>query len=119
VLGEFPQRASDTLISIDAIEKAFGADRELINQEDECIGLDPARFGDDDSAFVYRKGNTARVLEVVNGNDTMELAGKAARYLRDYPDAALYIDVIGLGAGIFDRLREQPSVADRVFGVNV
>lgn len=118
VLGEFPQRASDTLISIDLIEKAFGADRELIDQEDECIGLDPARFGDDDSAFVYRRGNTAKVLEVVNGIDTMELAGKAARYLREHQNASLYIDVIGLGAGIFDRLREQPSVADRVFGVN-
>lgn len=118
VLGEFPHRASDTLISIDLIERAFGADRELINQDDEAIGLDPARFGDDDSAFVHRKGNTAKVLEVVNGNDTMQLAGKAARYLREHPEAVLYIDVIGLGAGIFDRLREQPAIAHRVFGVN-
>lgn len=119
VLGEFPQRASDTLISIDAIERAFNADRELQNQNDHAIGLDPARFGDDDSAFVERKGNTARVLEVINGNDTMQLAGKAARYLRENPNAILYIDVIGLGAGIFDRLREQPDIADRVRGVNV
>lgn len=119
VLGEFPQRASDTLISIDLIERAFMADRELINQDDHCIGLDPARFGDDDSAFVERQGNKAGVLEVVNGNDTMQLAGKAARYLREKPTTSLYIDVIGLGAGIFDRLREQPDIADRVFGVNV
>jgi phage terminase large subunit len=119
VLGEFPQRASDTLISIDLVERAFDADRELINQDDHAIGLDPARFGDDDSAFVERKGNTGRVLEVVNGFDTMQLAGKAARYLRDNPKAILYIDVIGLGAGIFDRLREQPDIADRVRGVNV
>ncbi|MCR2833488.1 terminase large subunit [Parerythrobacter lacustris] len=119
VLGEFPRRASDTLISIDAVEYAFGADRELQNQDDEAIGLDPARFGDDDSAFVFRKGNAARVLEVINGNDTMQLAGKAARYLREFPNASIYIDIIGLGAGIFDRLREQPDIAGRVLGVNV
>lgn len=118
VLGEFPLHASDTLISIDMIERAFGADRELINQQDEIIGLDPARFGDDDSAFVHRKGNAAKVLEVVNGNNTMELAGKCVRYLKEHKNAKLYIDIIGLGSGIYDRLKEQPEVSGRVYGVN-
>ena len=118
-LGEFPLHASDTLISIDQVERAFNADRELINQTDEFIGLDPARFGDDDSAFVHRIGNKAKVLEVVNGNNTMELAGKSVRYLKEYRGAKLHIDIIGLGSGIYDRLKELPDVADRVFGVNV
>lgn len=118
VLGEFPEQASDTLISINLIERAFGAERELQNQDDEFIGLDPARFGDDDSAFVHRKGNTAKVLEVVNGNNLMELAGKSVQYLREHRGAKLYIDVIGLGAGIFDRLKELPEVRSRVYGVN-
>lgn len=119
-LGNFPLHASDTLISIDAIERAFDADRELTNQDDHRIGLDPARFGDDDSAFVERRGNWSKVIEVVNGNDTMTLAGKGARLLREKTSATLWIDVTGgLGAGIFDRLREQPDIAGRVFGVNV
>ena len=119
VMGNFPMHASDTLISIDAVESAFNADRELQNQDDERIGLDVARFGDDDSAFVHRQGNKAKVLEEVNGNSTMEIAGKAVRYLKEYPKATLWIDVIGVGAGVFDRLREQPEIAGRVFGVNV
>lgn len=117
-LGEFPMHASDTLISIDLVERSFGADRELINQHDEIIGLDPARFGDDDSAFVHRKGNWAKVIEVVNGNNTMELAGKSIQYLRQNKGAKLYIDIIGLGSGIYDRLKEQPEVSSRVYGVN-
>ena len=36
-----------------------------------------------------------------------------------YPKAQGRIDIIGLGAGIYDRLKEQPKVASRVFGVNV
>lgn len=118
VLGEFPQQATDTLISIDLIERAFGADRERTHQNDEVIGLDVARFGDDNSAFVYRKGNTARVLEVVYGNSTMEIAGKAKRFLKDYPNARIFIDVIGVGAGVYDRLKEQPDISGRVYGVN-
>jgi hypothetical protein len=120
VLGEFPNQASDTLISLNLVENAFNADRELQNQDDDKIGLDVARFGDDDSAFVNRKGNYAKVLEVVNGNDTMTLAGKGAILLRAHPEKTLWIDITGgLGAGVYDRLKEQPDIAGRVFGVNV
>lgn len=118
VLGEFPQQATDTLISIDLIEKAFGADRELYNQNEEIIGLDVARFGDDETAFVHRKGNTARVLKVLYGNNTMEIAGQAKIFLREHPNAKIFIDVVGVGAGVFDRLKEQPDVSGRVYGVN-
>lgn len=117
VKGEFPRHAADTLISIDAIERAFCADREHYGT-DEVIGLDVARFGDDHSAFVYRKGNYAKVLDVVYGHNTMELAGRAKRLLQEHKGASIYIDVVGVGAGVFDRLREQPEVAGRVYGVN-
>lgn len=120
VLGEFPDHASDTLIGIDQIESAFHADRELYNENDDVTGLDVARFGDDDSALVRRVGNRAKVVWVINGNNTMELAGKAAIYLRENRATKLYIDITGgLGAGVFDRLREQPDIAGRVYGVNV
>jgi phage terminase large subunit len=117
VLGEFPQQASDTLISIDLVEKAFGADRERYGEE-EIIGVDVARFGDDESAFVYRKGNFAKVLAVVYGNSTMEIAGKAKVYMKEYKNAKLHVDVVGVGAGVYDRLKEQPDVSARVYGVN-
>lgn len=115
--GEFPMKNSDTLISLDMLEKAMDADRERYGEE-EVIGLDPARFGDDKAAFVYRKGNFAKVLEVIDKSDTMSLAGKGKNYLKQYPNAVLRIDIIGLGAGIFDRLKEQADVAERVQGVN-
>lgn len=117
-LGEFPRQASNTLISIDAVERAVNANRERQNVDDHYIGLDVARFGDDDSAFVFRAGNFAKVLEKYNGNNLMQTAGKAVRYLQQYPKARLYIDIIGVGAGVFDRLKEQPAVSSRVYGVN-
>jgi hypothetical protein len=116
VLGEFPRKETDTLIGIDLVESAFDADRELYG-DDEVIGLDPARFGDDDAAFVYRKGNKAKVLEVIDKSDTMTLAGKGRNYLLKYLKANLYIDITGLGAGIYDRLKEMPDICERVYGV--
>lgn len=117
VKGDFPKKETDTLIGVDLVENSIGADRELYG-DDEFIGLDPARYGNDTADFVYRKGNYAKVLETIEASDTMVLAGKAKKWLKFYPKANLHIDIIGLGAGIFDRLKEQDDIADRVFGVN-
>lgn len=118
VFGEFPKREADTLISVDTVEQAIGADRERYGEQ-EFIGLDPARYGGDRACFVYRKGNYAEVLEKIESSDTMALAGKAKVWLKRYPKARLRIDVIGVGAGVYDRLKEQPDVSSRVEGVNV
>lgn len=117
VFGNFPKKEADTLIGIDLVEESIGAERELYGDE-EFIGLDPARYGEDTADFVYRKGNYAKVLETIQSSDLMVLAGKAKNYLKEYPKAKLHIDIVGLGVGVFDRLREQEEVADRVFGVS-
>ena len=116
VLGEFPMAESDTLISYGLVQSSIGAERERYGEE-EIIGLDVARFGNDKSAFVYRRGNYAKVLEVIDKNDLMELAGKSVNYLKEYPNAKLFIDVVGNGAGVYDRLKEQPLYSERVYGV--
>lgn len=118
VLGQPPQKESDTLIGIDTIEAAKNKDREKYG-ETEVIGLDPARFGDDKTAFVYRRGNYSEVMRTIDKQDTMECAGQAMDYLREFPNAVVRIDITGgLGAGVFDRLKEQ-KYHDRVEGVNV
>lgn len=118
VRGEFPKHEANTLISVDLVSNAINTDREKYGT-DEYIGLDPARYGGDRACFVYRKGNYAEVLEKIESSDTMVLAGKAIRWLERYPKAKLRIDIIGVGAGVYDRLKEQPKVSARIEGVNV
>jgi len=118
VLGEFPKHETDTLISVDEVEKAIDAEREMYGEE-EFVLLDPARRGKDKAAFVYKKGNYAMVLEEIASSDTMVLVGKMVQYLEKYPKAKGRVDIIGLGSGIFDRLQELPKVRARVQGVNV
>lgn len=116
VLGEPPIKGDDILIHLNVVADCIGADRELYGEE-EYIGLDVARFGKDRSAFVYRKGNKAKVLEIITHNDLMELAGKSKSWMKQYPKAKLVIDM-GMGAGVYDRLKEQDDVRSRVYGVN-
>lgn len=119
VKGEFPKREANTKISIDAIAQAIGADREHYGEQ-KIAGLDVARFGDDRSALVPRHGNKAWVEKIWQQSDTMSLAGEAKRWLMENEDYVMHIDITGgMGAGVFDRLKEQPEVGDRVMGVNV
>lgn len=71
------------------------------------IGFDPARFGDDGSAMAYRRGR--RVLKVDRRYKltTMEAAGWAKRVIDTDKPARMFIDVGGLGVGIYDRLVEM------------
>lgn len=117
VLGEPPIAEADTLIPIGWVESAFTSEREMSGRG-EILGVDVARFGDDDSALVYRKGNYAKVIDVIHGNDTMQIAGKVRIQLVKNKNLKAHIDIVGIGVGVFDRLREMPDIADRVFGVN-
>ncbi|WP_231652752.1 hypothetical protein [Pseudomonas californiensis] len=81
------------------------------------VGLDPARGGDT-STFIHRQGRVAWGIERNNVPDTMAVAGQAARMLMDDKTIRMmFIDIGGLGAGIYDRLVEL-GFGDRVTAVN-
>lgn len=81
------------------------------------VGLDPGRGGDP-SSFIHRQGRVAWGLERNTSADLMVVAGTAARMLRDDKTIRMmFIDVGGIGAGIYDRLVEL-GFGDRVTAVN-
>ncbi len=82
------------------------------------IGVDPARFGDDRTAIVYRAGRKFWEYETIRGQDTMEIAGRVAVIIRELNPDAVFIDEVGLGAGVYDRLREIVQDKSIVKGVN-
>ena len=120
VHGDFPVLDTDTKIPQILVEEAQQRDKPLEDSIDEVIGLDPAHMGGDATAFVYRKGYFAKVLKIMYKTSTMEVVGEARRILtREYPRAFMYVDNIGIGAGVCDRLMEMNRIQARVFGVNV
>lgn len=70
------------------------------------IGVDPARFGDDTTSIIRRQGRRAFDLERYKGKDTMEVAGLVARIIEAEKPRRVFVDVGGLGAGVYDRLKE-------------
>lgn len=116
VRGDFAGNP-DGVIPIDLIEAATL--REVKPFGDEVWGLDVARFGEDRTALCRRRKNhMSAAVEAWQGKDTMQTAGIVkARYdaARVKPQA-IYVDVIGLGAGVVDRMKELNLP---VFGINV
>lgn len=71
------------------------------------IGADPARFGDDGFALAWRCGRKIRKTERRYKLTTMEGAGWLKQVIDTDKPARLFIDVGGLGVGVYDRLVEQ------------
>ena len=81
------------------------------------VGIDPAISNNDRTAIIRRKGRYAYNLETHLNLNTMELVGAIRRIIDKERPHKVCIDCIGIGAGIYDRLREIGY--EMVEGVNV
>lgn len=70
------------------------------------IGCDPARYGDDRTAIVWRRGRVVSRIRTMSKKSTMQIAGILAKIITEDKPAKVFIDIVGLGAGVYDRLEE-------------
>jgi phage terminase large subunit len=123
VLGEFPTQDDETVIPLDLVLAARG--REVATSDVwPVMGVDVARFGDDTSAIVLRQGNTLLAIKEWRQLDGAQLAGRIQRFIKDLPNdlkpREIVVDVIGVGASVYDILRLEGSpVREYVRGCNV
>ena len=112
VKGEFVPSVQMVVIPYQFLIHAYDKDGELDDDALE-IGLDVARSGLDSTVWFVRCGSAALEMKRVTGNDTMQVAGETIEYIRylerKYRKQVriIKIDIIGLGAGVYDRLAEQ------------
>lgn len=121
VLGEFPTAADEQVIPLELVEAAIARDVEASDRYRVVWGLDVARFGDDRTALAKRRGNVLlEPIQFWRHADTMQTAGQvmAAYQECEYGErpSEILVDVIGIGAGVVDRMRE---LGLPVRGVNV
>lgn len=111
VQAKFPAQSKDTLISLAVIEAA--QQRTLAPCEPHVLAVDVARFGDDHSSIYERRGPVIRLRERFYKADTMQTTGLVCRVLDDTEATEAKVDVVGIGAGVHDRLDElgRPVVA--------
>lgn len=108
-----PKQSADTVIPIEWIEAAMN--REASRKGLTVQGVDVARFGDDNSVIASMEGRQILPLEVIRRRNTMVVAGRVKQRQEKTGARTSYIDVIGIGAGVVDRLKEQKV---RCVGVN-
>ncbi len=119
VQGDFPSAEDDVVIPLDLCESAKIREVEPFGQI--VWGVDVARFGVDRTTLVKRCDNaTLAKHKAWGGVDTMQTAGRIYAEWLDTPveerPITILVDVIGIGAGVVDRLGE---IGLPVAGVNV
>ena len=116
VLGEFPSGNPDALISLELVQAAAERDlpEEVWKGEPVLIGVDPARFGDDETGVCVRQGRKVHEVLGWGGLDNIQVAGRTADLARKWNAEQVFVDSNGVGAGVADSLRRlvQCTVVD-------
>lgn len=118
VLGEFPASGENTFMNAINLDSAYDREQEVHEgfQGKKLAGFDPARFGNDASALVIRSGFSIDYITQWRNKDLMESVGLIKQAYLEQAFEVIFIDVVGLGAGVYDRLKEIgiPCVAVNV-----
>jgi hypothetical protein len=119
VEGRFPSGGPDTMFPWSYISAA--KERELAPREttQKILAVDVARFGDDENVFLLRHGGKCRVVYASEDTkpDLMVTAGRAIVSAREHGASKIYIDSVGVGGGVLDRIRELRPAGIQAEGV--
>jgi hypothetical protein len=112
IRGIFPRAGSMQFIPSDVVDLAIltKLDLEIHLPFPIVMGVDVARFGDDKNVVVARQGRKLVGLHKWIETDLMETAKRVSVLIDQYNQgrsvAAVFVDGVGLGAGVVDRLRQ-------------
>ncbi|MDR2137447.1 MAG: terminase family protein [Synergistaceae bacterium] len=108
MLCDFTASANDILITIDLVSKSLSK-RYLegdIAGAEVVLGVDVARFGDDDTVAVLRKGLVAFKPRRWHGLGSVEAADQIGQIILEHRPHAVFVDA-GRGEGVIDTLRSR------------
>lgn len=105
VFGKFPPQQSNKLLGPDEVMAASLRETDA-RQDPVIMGLDVARFGDNESVLFRRQGRMSYRPLSWRETDLMTLADQVANEVTAQKPAALFVDQTGVGGGVLDRLRQ-------------
>ena len=110
IYGEFVDSATNTLLSISELENAFNKPSfENDLNASEVWACDIARFGDDFSVLAKRNGNFVYSFTKFSNLSLTQTSDKIfGEFLKsEKKPERIFIDTTGVGAGVFDILRDK------------
>jgi hypothetical protein len=118
VRGEFPRFGTNQLVSSEAVHEARKADMPIDEwvHFSPVIGVDVARFGQDESVMLVRKGRKVLEMKTYRGLNNIQVGARAAEMWREHGgDGVMLVDEVGVGSGVVDYLT---TAGYPVVGVN-
>lgn len=114
-LGEFPTQDSRKLISLHLIAEATSRWTTTEGHGRLHVGVDPAKFGDDDTAVAVRRGNKVLDVKTMHGLDEAGVAAFVMSMVEEHrrPDETPIVKVDGtgqIGADVVAQLRAFSSI---------
>ena len=102
-LGQPVSQSASKLISSSDVRRAFET---KISYSDLplVVGLDIARFGDDNTVFCFRRGRHCQRFEVLKKQDIVSVANYCQGIIQAHNPARVFLDIGGIGAGVYDIL---------------
>jgi hypothetical protein len=107
VYGQFPDAGDDQFIGLQVVEDAMAREKYKDNSAPIIVGVDPARFGADNTVIAVRQGRDIVTLKRYKGDDTMTVVGYVIEAIDEYKPALVVIDEGGLGAGLWTGSRSS------------
>jgi phage terminase large subunit len=107
VEGNPPLQDENTLIPLYAAEQCIGNEFEVAEDEPLYLGVDVARYGDDASIVMPRRGLKIYPWETFRKLNTIDLGGFINQTYQELDASGCAIDVIGVGAGVSDWLEKH------------
>lgn len=107
VRGEFPRFGTNQLISSEAVTDAR---HNRLGLDEYChfnilIGVDVARFGQDETVICVRQGRKVLEQKMYRGLNNIQVGARVAEMYRAYgSNGTILVDGVGLGAGVVDYL---------------
>lgn len=108
VFGKFPPSQSNALLGVDECVEASRRElhESVFRDEVKILGVDVARFGDDQTVLFLRQGPVAFKPVCFRGLDLMQIVGQVSRVMVSHKPDAVFVDATGLGSGVIDRLNQ-------------
>lgn len=98
---------ADIIIKDIWVREASEVHISYVGRPKRVFGCDIARYGDDRTVIYYLEGTDILDEMIFGQKDTMYTAGRVHIWAQEKKPDLIGIDVIGLGAGVADRLREM------------
>ena len=106
-LGIFPDVDENVLVQLEDVEAAIA--REVEPEIARCIGVDVARYGEDDTVITTLHGAKQTGKKTLAQRSVTEVAGEVINVINSEPsvETKVLVDATGIGAGVYDLLAEK------------